>query len=230
MKKIMFNDKFGLTEAVLNGKKTMTRRICKYYRPDYTYDAVFPVFRPEDYDEDGNIISPLNKAFGWATRDGKFTGWNKAQYRIGEVVAVAQSYKDAKVRYIPEEDEEFGCYNFPAVQTKGWNNKMFVRADLMLHQIQITDISIQKLQCISDEDCLKEGVIKNINKIPTKAPQYIINYYPCEHYKESAQKVGWGRVYNTPREAFAALIDKVSGKGTWDSNPYVFVYEFKLIR
>lgn len=124
MKKIMFNDKFGLTEAVLNGKKTMTRRICKYSRPDYTYDAVFPVFRTEDYDEDGNIISPLNKAFGWATRDGKFTGWNKAQYRIGEVVAIAQSYKDANVRYVPEEYEELGCYyNFPADQTKGWNNK-----------------------------------------------------------------------------------------------------------
>lgn len=29
MKKIMFDDKFGLTEAVLNGKKTMTRRIIK---------------------------------------------------------------------------------------------------------------------------------------------------------------------------------------------------------
>jgi hypothetical protein len=221
MKKIMFNDKFGLTEAVLNGKKTMTRRICKYERPDYTYDAVFPVFRPEDYDEDGNIISPLNKAFGWATRDGKFTGWNKAQYRIGEVVAIAQSYHSF---YNDECDPRM----FPS--GAGWLNKMLVKPELMPHQIQITDISIQKLQCISDEDCLKEGVIKNINKIPTKAPQYIINYYPCEHYKECAKKVGWGRVYNTPREAFAALIDKVSGKGTWDSNPYVFVYEFKLIR
>ena len=30
-------------------------------------------------------------------------------------------------------------------------------------------------------------------------------------------------------EAFAALIDKVSGKGTWESDPYVFVYEFELI-
>lgn len=28
MKKIMFSDKFGLTEAVLSGRKTMTRRIC----------------------------------------------------------------------------------------------------------------------------------------------------------------------------------------------------------
>lgn len=35
-------------------------------------------------------------------------------------------------------------------------------------------------------------------------------------------------LYNTPRDAFSALIDKVSGKGTWESNPYVWVYEFKL--
>lgn len=36
--------------------------------------------------------------------------------------------------------------------------------------------------------------------------------------------------YPTPRKAFAALIDKVSGKGTWDKNPLVFVYEFELIK
>lgn len=29
MKKIMFNDKFLLTQAVLNGTKTMTRRVIK---------------------------------------------------------------------------------------------------------------------------------------------------------------------------------------------------------
>lgn len=30
MKKIMFNDRFGLTQAVLEGRKTMTRRIVTY--------------------------------------------------------------------------------------------------------------------------------------------------------------------------------------------------------
>lgn len=30
--------------------------------------------------------------------------------------------------------------------------------------------------------------------------------------------------------AFASLIDKVSGKGTWDSNPWVIVYEFELLK
>ena len=32
MKKIMFNDKYSLTQAVLDGRKTMTRRI--FYIPD----------------------------------------------------------------------------------------------------------------------------------------------------------------------------------------------------
>ena len=68
MKKIMFNDKYGLTQAVLDGRKTMTRRICKYDRPDETYDIVFPVFEPKDYDDNGNIISPLYGAFGWKTK------------------------------------------------------------------------------------------------------------------------------------------------------------------
>lgn len=223
MKKEFFNNNFGLTEAVLTGKKTMMRSICKYDRPNENYEIVFPVFEPEEYDDDGNITSKLDRAFGWRDKEGNFTGWNIPKYRIGEVVAVAQSYK---VLY----NDPLSMIGSNLKYSKGWDNKMFVRADLMPHKIQITDISIQKLQCISDEDCLKEGVIKNINKIPTKAPQYIINYYPCEHYKESAKKVGWGRVYNTPREAFAELIDKVSGKGTWDLNPYVFIYEFKLIK
>lgn len=221
MKKEFFNDNFGLTKAVLTGKKTMMRSICEYDRPNENYEIVFPIFEPEEYDNDGNITSKLDRAFGWRDKGGNFTGWNIPKYRIGEIVAVAQCYHSF---YNDECDPRM----FPS--GAGWLNKMFVKPELMPHQIQITDVFMQKLQNISDEDCLKEGVIKNINKIPTKAPQYIINYYPCEHYKESAKKVGWGRVYNTPREAFAVLIDKVSGKGTWERNPYVFCYEFKLIK
>ena len=36
--------------------------------------------------------------------------------------------------------------------------------------------------------------------------------------------------YDNPRDAFAALIDEIRGKGTWDNNPYVFVYEFELVK
>ena len=217
-KKIMFNDKYGLTQAVLDGRKTMTRRVCKYDRPNETYDIVFPVFESNDYDNDGNIVSPLNYAFGWKNDKGDFTGWNIPKYKVGEVVAIAQSYESLGMN--PEialnDKDGIGFYT----KTKfapGWKNKMFVRADLMPHHIRITNIKIERLQDISDKDCLKEGIYKG--QCGSADTHFMDAYY----YKGDIQP------YCTPREAFAALIDKVSGKGTWESNPYVFAYEFELI-
>lgn len=34
----------------------------------------------------------------------------------------------------------------------------------------------------------------------------------------------------TPQGAYSYLIDKISGKGTWERNPYVFVYDFELVK
>lgn len=218
MKKIFFSDEYGLTQAVLDGRKTMTRRVCKHDRPDETYDIVFPVFEPNDYDNDGNIVSPLNYAFGWKNDKGDFAGWNIPKYKVGEVVAIAQSYESLGMN--PEialnDKDGIGFYT----KTKfapGWGNKMFVRADLMPHHIRITNIFIEKLQDISDKDCLKEGIYKG--QCGSADTHFMDAYY----YKGDIQP------YCTPREAFAALIDKVSGKGTWYSNPYVFAYEFELI-
>ena len=140
-------------------------------------------------------------------KEKKYTKWNKAQYRIGEIVSVAQCYK---VLY----NGPLSMIGSNLKYSKGWDNKMFVRADLMLHHIQITDVFMQKLQDISDEDCLKEGI-----KEPTKD-------FPWYWYEYNNKKF----IFNEPRQAFASLIDKVYVKGTWDSNPYVFIYEFKLIK
>lgn len=214
MKKIMFNDKFGLTQAVLEGRKTMTRRICKYDRPDESWDIVFPVFESKDYDSEGNLISPLYGAFGWKNKDGDFTGWNNPLYKVGEVVAIAQSYKD--IGYNGEYSWVQDEIHYHRDRAAGWDNKMFVKADLMPHHIEITDIKVERLQDISDEDCLKEGIIHASTFLGQKI-------YHTPHVNGSYLST------NVPQEAFACLIDKVSGKGTWESNPFVFAYEFVLV-
>lgn len=214
----MFNDECGLTQAVLDGRKTMTRRVCKYDRPNETYDIVFPVFEPNDYDNDGNIVSPLNYAFGWKNDKGYFTGWNIPKYKVGEAVAVAQCYKSLGMNPEIALDDKDGIGFYTKTKfAPGWKNKMFVRADLMPHHIRITDIKVERLQNISDEDCLKEGIYKG--QCGSADTHFMDAYY----YKGDIQP------YCTPRGAFAALIDKVSGKETWKSNSYVFVYEFELV-
>ena len=100
----------------------------------------------------------------------------------------------------------------------GWRNKMFVKAEMMPHQIRITGIRCEQLQDISDENCMREGVRQFTPDFPKDFPIHPTHFVVGNILK------------NTPREAFAALIDRVSGKGTWKKNPWVVAYEFELVK
>ena len=169
MKKIMFNDKFCLTQAVLNGTKTMTRRVLK-----------------------GNTQKHL-------------------PYKVGEIVAIAQRYKEL----YPNADFEMVGNGF-MTESAGWNNKMFVTSDLLPHHIRITDVKVERLQDISDEDIFREGVWQ---------------FHDNKDLFYVSKNIGYAPIVAFPNahEAFAYLIDMVSGKGTWESNPLVVAYSFELV-
>lgn len=210
MKKIMFNDKYGLTDAVLQGRKTMTRRSLTAITCNHIDWTAFSYGEMECYgDGDG----------GW------YDIRCASRFKAGEVVAVAQSYKD--LGYTKEWVKQHIKPNPNAKPTDpfekkypGWNNKMFVPAELNnAHRIRITDIKVVRLQDISDEDCMKEGIQWEYIDFSLSLEKVYL-YDGLKRY----------RSLRTPRAAFADLIDKVNGKGTWDSNPYVFVYEFELLK
>lgn len=197
MKKIMFNDKYGLTEAVLQGRKIMTRRVISNQQAIYSLDE-------QEY------IGNMCVDYYFCDR--------YSPYKVGEVVAIAQSYKDI----FHNADFEMVGDEF-MTETAGWNNKMFVKADLMPHRIRITDLKVERLQDISDEDCLKEGVY------------YDADVDGYKFFNLSLPNKKWGHkfrqtYFKTPRKAFAALIDKVSGRGMWERNPWVFAYTYELVK
>jgi hypothetical protein len=187
MKKIIFSDRFRLTRAVLNRTKTMARQLLK----------------------DG---TPLGN-------------WNETAkhlpYKVGEVVAIAQGYQEIL--------ECFPTYNDILLdETKndgslykqyksGRYNKMFVKAALMPHHIKITDAKVERLQEISNEDCLREGVRPYYDN---KDDMFFIS-----------KSFGGTSVMSFPvaREAFEYIIDEIYGKGTWDSNPWVVAYSFERV-
>lgn len=197
MKRISFKDSGGLnlTQAVLSGYKTMTRR------------AVI-----EQVEKDAIMYSNRRFSTAFLIRCKKIAYILKhSPYNVGDVVAIQQAYKDIPAIVV---SSSYDCHKL--IDTAGWTNKMFVKAELMPHHIRITDVRVERLQDISDEDCLREG----INEIK---PQYIpaLLYY----YGDGSD----GIFFDNPRNAFAALIDKVSGRGTWDKNPLVWCYSFELV-
>lgn len=189
----MFNDRYGLTDAVLAGRKTMTRmaispKVLEKYR---IYERWY---------RSGNI-------FGELKDENEYLTSNLAPYKVGEVVAIAQSYKDIYFQIqavIRDKNIDH------IMHAAGWKNKMFVRANFMPHHIKITGIKVERLQDISDADCRREGIFQT---------------------RPTSPLFGWSAdtYYGSPRDAFAALIDKVGRKGTRESNPLCFCYSFELI-
>ena len=221
MKKIMFNDRYGLTQAVLERKKTMTRRIVNY---------------PKKFKGVEDTMLEFNRRIGAdiyydcvvCDADGHELGQLPLPYEVGDVVAIAQPYKNDDVLNYNAYNED-GTAREDGLQrhkemlgSKGYRNKMFVKADLMPHHIRITDLWFERLQNISDDDCLKEGI--HVHNPEPGNPNFI--GYAYDATPGTNVKRWW---FHTPREAFAALINRVSGPHTWDGNPWVIAYTFELV-
>lgn len=238
MKKIMFDDKRGLTQAVLTGRKTMTRRIIpEKYKTMVDAAAKGVLIVPLACIPDGLSIEEF--AERWSKQsgrmrvvpvqdepqiqyvDGKDKIMDLSRYQVGEEVAIAQKYIDlcncdAFYDALEKADPSFPLECIRG--EKGCYNKMFVKADWMPHRIKIIDIRVEKLQDISEDDCFAEGIERSYG-----SRGYYVNYNPATGSRM------WLKG-GTAREAFADLIDKISGKGTWNKNPWVFAYTFRLVK
>lgn len=201
MKTIMFNDEpYGLTDSVIRGIKTHTRRIV----PQSHLDAY------EKYK---------------ASTKGAFLSLEEflikrgyARYTVGEVVAIAQRYKDLGLSpsfiHTKKDHSKKKEEARPIGELPGWNNKMFVAADFMPKHIKMLGVRVEKLQDISNSDISAEGVIEvEPGRVYTTAPG-----------KESATIHA-----RNLRGAYINLIDGVSKQRIFRKNPYVYVFIFELI-
>lgn len=208
MKKIMFNDQYGLTQAVLEGRKTQTRRILNPTMLFERLDTYEGWTKESIADWKKSCKDRLYKAEGEELKEMLDYALEHSPYKVGENVAIAQRYSD-----IPFANDIF----IRAVPI-GWSNKMFVKSNLMPHQIKITNIRCERLQDISTDDCMKEGIFCSHN-------DGIDDAYSYDATNDSKRKKWW---YRTPIEAYKMLSCKLHLN--WDSNPLVFVYDFQLIK
>lgn len=195
----MFNDEpYGLTEAVLSGVKTQTRRIV----PDSHLKA-YEQYRAENKDAAMSLSDFLIR-------------WGLARYVVGEVVAIAQSYKSIGLSpsfvSAKKDHEKKHHTNTPIGQQAGWNNKMYVSADFMPHSIIIESVRVDRLQQITIADTKREGIIE----------------MPSGGFGTSVQRDS--SLGATPRKAYAKLINELCKKSVWNKNPYVYVYEFRFVK
>ena len=212
MKKISFYDKFYLTQAVLDGRKTMVRFIV----PQRHIEKA-KAYQQEYYEGALERISIEEALLNMATAEKMI----KSPYKVGEIVAVAQAYVD--VVPVGEPCVINGEY-MPG--KPAWLNKACVKAEYMPHHVRIVSMKVERLQNISNHDAMREGVVRvnGTSRVLGCNPYY--TFLGSKAHSVSAKVAFIGLMYRHekrekdayPRERPAVAY-----------NPYLWAYEIELV-
>jgi len=203
MKPILFNTE--MVRAILDGRKTQTRRVFTKKQVELFKYAIM----------DGELNSTLE--------DYNNEHWLWAKYRIGDILWVRETFVDAlkfgftygiyykatDEHIIKDKMKEWGIKWKPSIHMPKEAARIFLR---------VTNVRVERLQDISDEDILKEGIIDLESWVCGDIPEY--QY--CVTMKSKR--------YDSAEEAFKELWNSTAKESyKWEDNPYVFVYEFEKV-
>lgn len=204
-----------MVRALLADRKTQTRRLCKDQPPP----GVTIIRR---------TIRPFGKepyhAFERRTKFGNFGGEVPVKISRGDRLWV----KETHARVGDNGDDHMACpdltrlvyYRADDVQPElsRWRPSIFMRRQDSRLTLIVTDVRVERLQDITNEDCIAEGVPVHPNEnAPRVGPTQ--DAFAREHGLISHYGASYRRVW-----------EDINGNGSWDANPWVVAYSFRVIK
>jgi hypothetical protein len=207
--------------AIREYRKTVTRRIVDFKLPDShrVYKYVYPHpnggYSFQDFPSPSGMAEPICKV-------GKMP-----RYHVGEIVYIKEAYEFynclgglANVKYFL--DNEVTWVHKPKdkpMPKKGYHSPLMLPEWVARDFIQIVSVRPERLQDITEEDAIKEGI-----QIMQGTHQAIVRDEETGKLKLTGKPEPF-----TARYHYSALWDVINGDGSWDSNLWVFRYEFKRV-
>lgn len=222
MKPILFNT--AMVRAILDGKKTCTRRIIKKEIPG-GYKPLGFVLYPTDDKELGNLV------FGGK---GANVYYAKPPYKMGDILYVRETWAntwapDGEVGFVYKADGEPKDFPYWGNAKQGkhevWMPSIHMPKEAARIFLKVTSIRAERLKDITEQGCLNEG-IREFTK------DGIVKKYDTEPNMHT-----WEKMPRTPKESFEKLWNStLQLKGKWNGwtnlfefNPWVWVIEFKKV-
>ncbi|WP_411835677.1 hypothetical protein ACLBNB_20105 [Pseudomonas chlororaphis subsp. aurantiaca] len=203
-----------MVRAILEGRKTVTRRVMKF-QPGAGASVTVERYCPTITDRHG-YEQPGSEVFGAWWQDGECSC--KSPYgQPGDRLWVRETHADIGCRLTYRADTDDGAH----CQVKKWTPAihMFRRDSRIL--LEITDVRVERLQDINEEQAQAEGVEKIT--LQKGWPQ--------------AGKEMWAGYENSKRayldtavESFGSLWSSINGIESWNANPWVWVVEFRRVQ
>lgn len=221
MKPILFNTE--MVRAILDGRKTCTRRIVKI-QPDGKH--TFPLGFVTDSTEKKEV-----GCFGFGINEyGGSIQYAKSQYQPGDILYVRETWEHFECCCC-EGDEHGNCYREPqqSVLNKNYGCYMYRATDEIygdarwhpsIHMpreaariwLKVTDVRVERLQDMTEKGAKAEGAVDNRGFIHSPNNEYDRIHTAKENFIEI-----WNRTVKKSDLDFYG----------WDANPWVWVIEFE---
>ncbi len=237
--------------AILEGRKTQTRRVVKP-QPKFIGAPNVP-FKTDDANPRGIIDCPYGKVGdrlwvreNWGVVSHTFDenenicDWkpNRPATPIQEL-KFGTGYYDGHVIYEADGGFEWNAGDDCSIETKSdWKSSMFMPRSASRITLEITDIRVERLQDISEEDAIAEGVEFFEGPLYASAESCDNGEAPIEVrtvYRDYSIKEEDNEGYNFfchAKDSYCTLWNSLNAKRgyPWEKNPWVWVLTFKVVQ
>ena len=200
-----------MIRAILEGRKTQTRRVIKdtgFYAIDGHHGAETAKRERTalatrcPYGQPGDRLW-VREAFQPLFADGVENHW-ETDWKTGKGYAISYPATDGIHEYLDADDNLSDACK-PSIHMPRWASRI---------NLEITGVRVERLQDISEDDCLAEGIAQVVREKLPRIQQ-------CGEYDT---------IDVDPVAEYRDLWESINGTGSWDMNPWVFVVEFMMVQ
>jgi len=229
-----------MMQAILEGRKTQTRRIVKPMAGKQsewltaemiTQSPKLTITKSHEGDGYGELGVQMEHPKGGPL------GWVKFPYgSIGDVLWVRETW--AFIETAGDEPDGYLVYKASNAFAGKWRPSIFMPRAACRIKLEITDIKIERLKSITEADAIAEGAfftdygricfhngsVSEVGDCP--AP---VLHHPLKNGWSLVKTTHPDQCLGSARSAFGNLWGKINGAESWEQNPFVWAITFKRI-
>ena len=232
-KPILFNTE--MVQAILEGRKTVTRRVVKYYSRTPTKDGKDKFYK---IDENLNGTNPNRLYAGFYNNNDIFyidgekhidALYYPLYFKVGDILYVRETFNDEETdSVLYAADKEFTDFGMKKV-----DGYMFVESEVRwkpsIHMpkvaarifLKVTDVRVERLQDITQEDVFQEGLSPWDDRCADE--NWRPTFYDPDSGGSPQMIQGFSLLWNSTIKK--QNLDKYS----WEANPFVWAIEFERV-
>ncbi len=225
-----------MVKAILNGSKTQTRRIIKpqpkFPEMDFKHFlGKWAYFETPQGHEDPTMYHASKKVevgdIFWVRETWAEVG-NFASSEIPNSMVIAYRTEEA---FFYQGGEKLDTDNWNWDKIK-WKPSIYMPKNVCRIFLECTNVRVERLHDISEEDSISEGIRQNCHFEQDTSKCLICTGLVCrcegEYYNYMAED-GDNFPTNSAKESFFTLWESINGKKSLEENPWLWVYDFKVV-